>query len=191
MFGFFTDREIAELSFWWAGVAMPLVTFGVILYARAQLTVIANQAQATLLLNLVDKWNSEAMLESRKLFRMKQSETKEFIFSQHVKLNDQESKTKLNERFNVVIDDLYKNDLLGDYTVLMRMMNFIETIGLLVGKGYISVADVDGLFRGPICQCVAAFKSHITSRQKEKDVTPGLCENALSLFRKIEEICPK
>jgi hypothetical protein len=38
------NREIAEFLFWWAGVAMPIVTVGVILYARAQLVVIANQS---------------------------------------------------------------------------------------------------------------------------------------------------
>jgi hypothetical protein len=35
MLDFLTDRGIAELSFWWAGVAMPIATVVVILYARA------------------------------------------------------------------------------------------------------------------------------------------------------------
>ena len=35
MLDFLTDRGIAELSFWWARVAMPIATVVVILYARA------------------------------------------------------------------------------------------------------------------------------------------------------------
>jgi hypothetical protein len=176
MIDFLTDRNNAELLFWWAGVAMPIVTVVVILYARAQLAVIANQAQATLLLNLVDKWNSEEMLASRRLFRARHSELKQLINDQHRSLNDQECTMKVNESFNSLFENLYVNDLLGDYIILMRMMGFFETVGLLVRQKYISIGDVDGLFRGPILQSVAAFELHIKSRQNEKGAPPGLCE---------------
>jgi hypothetical protein len=73
MLDFLKDRDTAELVFFWAGVLMPITAIGAIIYANAQVRharaqveeskkytkIIANQAQATLLLNLVDKWNSE------------------------------------------------------------------------------------------------------------------------------------
>jgi hypothetical protein len=146
-----------------------------VLHAGAQLAeakryseIIANQAQATLLLNLVDKWNSEEMLASRRLFRARHSEIKQSINDQHRSLNDQQCTTKVNESFNALLGNLYDNDLVGDYLILMRMMGFFETVGLLVRKGYISIDDIDGLFRGPILQSVAAFELHIEIRQKDK-----------------------
>ena len=70
MLDFLTDRGIAELLFWWAGVVLPIVTIGAIIFAAAQVReakkytdIIAQQAQATLLLNLIDKWNNDRMHE--------------------------------------------------------------------------------------------------------------------------------
>lgn len=99
------NREIAEFLFWWAGVAMPIVTVGVILYARAQLVVIANQAQATLLLDLVEKWNSDKMYESRLAFDEEGSKAKDHIFSTHTGLADKEITKKLKEHFVVAMNE--------------------------------------------------------------------------------------
>jgi len=87
---------------------MPIVTVVVILYARAQLAVIASQAQATLLLNLVDKWNSEKMHECRIIFDGVEATAKEYILSQHTGLSDKEFAKKLKEHFSVKMPELDK-----------------------------------------------------------------------------------
>jgi hypothetical protein len=190
MLDFLTDRGIVELSFWWAGVAMPFATVLAILYARKQLTVIANQAQATLLLDLVEKWNSEKMHESKSSFTETESKVKSDIYSQHHGLSDKEVMNKLKERFRGVIDDLEKTDI-QKYFTMMRMMSFFETVGKLVRRRYVALDDVDGLFRGPILDVGVAWVLHIKDKQKEKGVPPGLYENALFLISEIEKICPQ
>jgi len=137
MLDFFTDRGIAELSFWWAGVAMPIATVVVILYARAQLAVIANQAQATLLLDLVDKWNSDKMHESIRVWVEIETLAITDIFSKHPGLSDKEVRKKLKEHFKNIMAELQKNGY-ERYRIMMRTLNFFETVGQLVKRRYIT-----------------------------------------------------
>lgn len=110
MLDFLTDRGIAELSFWWAGVVLPIITIGVIVFAAAQVLeakkhtdIIAQQAQATLLLNLIDKWNSDKMHEGRAAFDEVEATAKGTIFPQHVGLSEKECTKKLKEHLRVTM----------------------------------------------------------------------------------------
>lgn len=209
---FFQNRLTAELMFWWAGVALPIVTTGAIIfaavqvkYARDQLKteaehlaetkrysqITAQQAQATLLLNLVDKWNTEIMNESKQNFTEIELREKDLIFSKHKGLSDKEISRKLKEHFRLVMSDLERKDY-AKYVSAMRMLNYFETVGQVVRKGYVSLSDIDGLFRGPILDVGLVFVSHIKDdKQNEKGAAPGLYENALYLISEIEKICPQ
>jgi hypothetical protein len=188
---FFTNRAIAEILFFWAGVVMPIATVLVILYARAQVKTIAKQAQATLLLDLLDKWNSEEMKKAKVIYLTIVPDIKVAKFQEHANLNDQDSMNKLKDHFKTIIDKLFNEDRLGDYVTLMQMMNFFESIGMLVKNKYIPFADMDALFRGPIIDASRLFVLHVEGRQNEKGAAPGLYENALFLFSKTEKSCPK
>lgn len=176
--------------FWWAGVAMPIVTVVVILYARAQLKVIANQAQATLLLGLVGKWNSDKMYESIQAWVEIKTQAKIYVFSRNPGLADKEIMKKLKEHFKEIMDELQNNDY-KKYSTMMRMLDFFEIVGQLVKRRYILLTDIDGLFRGPILDAGIACVSHINDRQHERALVAGLYENALFLISKIEEIRPQ
>ena len=67
----------------------------------------------------------------------------------------------------------------------MRVVNFFEIVGQMVSRKYVSIDDIDGIFRGPILDIEMAFTKHIHERQNEKGVPQGLYANALSLFDRI------
>ncbi len=75
------------------------------------------------------------------------------------------------------------------YRTMMRTLNFFETLGQLVKRRYVVLADIDGLFRGPILDAGVVCVSHIKDRQNERTV--ALYENALFLISEIEKICPQ
>jgi len=190
MLDFLTSREIAELLFWWGGVAMPIVTVIVILYARAQLTVIARQAQATLLLNLVDKWNSEKMHECRIIFDEVEATAKDYILSKHSGLSDKEFAKKLKEHFSAIMPELDETES-KKYSAMLQILSFFELIGEFVKRHYVLLVDIDALFRGPILDIGAAYVLHIKDEQQKRAVPPGYYENALFLISEIEKICPQ
>ena len=190
MLDFLTNREIAELLFWWGGVAMPIFTVGVILYSRAQLVVIANQAQATLLLDLVEKWNSEKMHECRIIFDEVETTAKDYILSHHAGLSDKEFAKKLRGRFSVIMPVLDKTES-HKYSAMLQILSFFELVGALVKRHYVLLVDIDALFRGPILDIGTAYVLHINDEQQKRDVPPGYYENALFLISEIEKICPR
>ena len=76
---------------------------------------------------------------------------------------------------------------LENYSVIMRICGFFETVGVMVGQGYIPIEEIDRLFRGPILAMDTCFRDHISQRQNETGVPPGLYEHALSLADQIDQ----
>jgi hypothetical protein len=183
------NKEIAEPLFWWAGIMLPFVTFGAIVYARAQVTVIAKQARATLLLDLIDKWNNAEMQAAKKVFQEIDKHARDIVFAANSQLDGPATMEKLQTHLYGEITEL-SNKEPEKYHVLSRLMNFFETAGMLVKRGYVSIDDIDGLFRGPIIQTGLMFTVHIEEKQKEKGIPPGLYENALFLIGKLRDRCP-
>jgi hypothetical protein len=182
------NKEVAEPMFWWATILLPVVTAAAIVYARAQVAVIAKQARATLLLELVNKWNSQDMESAKLIFRGIDRASRNKVFPENSNMNDNEGLRKLEDHFSQVMKNMsYDEEKANDYHTLCRLMTFFETLGLFVNKGYVSLEDVDGLFRGPILQTGLLFTKHIHEKQQERGIYAGLYENALSLIAKIKQ----
>jgi hypothetical protein len=105
-------------------------------------------------------------------------------------LSDKEVRKKLKECFKDITTDLQKNGY-ERYRIMMRTLNFFETVGQLVKRRYVLLADIGGLFRGPILDAGVVCVLHINDRQNERTVAPGLYENALFLISEIEKIYPQ
>jgi hypothetical protein len=203
MLEFFKDRGTAELSYFWAGVVLPIITIGAIVfaalqvrYARAQLEeakrysrITSEQAQATLLLNLVEKWNSNIMHQSRVEFDKHESKAKDYVYSKYGKLSDNEQTNKLKTYFRASMRSLDKTDN-ASYGTMLQMLSFFELVGQLVKEGYVRLNDIDALFRGAILDIGCAYVDHIKDEQLKKGFPPGYYENALFLISEIEKICP-
>jgi hypothetical protein len=188
-------REDAELLFFMAQSVILIVAVVALLYARAEVkesrrnsAIIATQAQATFLLRLVDEWNSPEVREARKCFVIHSTKVKQDVFSHNNHLKDSEIMSEVKERFRVEIRKMKEEDIVGDYSTLMLMCSFFETVGLLVRKKYVDINDIDALFRGPILNISTYFAPHIKDRQREKDSAPGMYENVLYLASEIEQL---
>jgi hypothetical protein len=170
---------------------------GAIFFAAAQLLeakkytdIIAQQAQATLLLNLIDKWNSDKMHQGRATFDEVEATAKGIIFPQHVGLSEKECTKKLQEHFRVTLAGIDNTDS-KKYTSMLEVLSFFELVGELVKRRYVLLTDIDGLFRGPILDFGVAYVLHIKDEQQKRDVPPGYYENALFLISEIKKICPQ
>jgi hypothetical protein len=109
--------------FWWAGVVLPLVTIGAIFFAAVQVRETKKQAQATLLLNLIDKWNTEKMHQGRAVFDEVETIEKRTIFTQHVGLSEKECTKKLKEHFRITMAEIDRTDS-RKYTAMLDVLSF-------------------------------------------------------------------
>lgn len=188
------NREDAEFLFFLAQTLIVLIAVAALLYARAEVheskryaAIIARHAQATFLLKLVDEWNSAQMRRARRCFVAHSKKSQEEVFIAHHHLNDKATMDLVREHFRVQMRKLMEENISGDYSALMTMCAFFETVGLLVRQDYVAVEDIDALFRGPILDLGIYFLPHIEDRQKEKGVPSGLYENAVYLMTRIEK----
>jgi hypothetical protein len=147
-----------------------------------------SQAQASLLLNLIDKWNSDKMHRGIAAFDEVEAAAKGVIFKEHVGLSEKEVTKKHQEHFRMTMADIDKSDS-QKYTSMLEIMSFFELVGMLVKRRYVLLKDIDGLFRGPILDFGVAYVLHIKEEHHKRGVPPGYYENALFLISEIEKIC--
>jgi len=205
IFDFFQNRHIAEMAYFWAGTALPIITIGAIIfaafqvrYAKQQLEqsknyskITAQQAQATLLLKLIEIWDTDELINSKLATNAFESRERDIVYSRHKELSDNQIKIKLKEHYRATIGELRLSDN-ERYIAMMRLLSFFETVGLFVEKEYVLLSDIDGLFRGPILDVGLIWERHIKEDKRlEKGVPDGLYENALALVSRIEKSCPQ
>ena len=102
------DRTTAELLYFWAGVAVPIITAVIVGLTKRQVRLIADQAQATLLMSLVDKWNSEEMVAARRLLLNNLDAARKGCFTENPMKSDAENMQLLKEHFNSTVKEMSK-----------------------------------------------------------------------------------
>lgn len=201
-------RDLLEILFFLSGIAMPIIAVWALLYAKAQVNIAktqadglkeqifearryseisAQQAQETLLLNLVDKWNTAHMHESKIVTLELEAQAQDRIYTEYKGYPDKQVLEKLREHYKELMGKLEIEDN-KKYITMMRMLSFFETVGELVKKRYVLLEDIDGLFRGPILDVGAAWVLHLNDKQNRKGVPAGLYENAIFLIAEIEKL---
>jgi hypothetical protein len=187
------SREDAEFIFFVAQSSILAIALWALMYTRGQLReaeknsqIIAHQALANSLLNLEQRWNSEQIRETRICINEFSRQLKAEVFQEHAQLRDEAALEKVQEKFTAELLRLQKEDS-QKYIVLMRILGFFETVGLLVKRKYIELEDVDLLLRGPIVEFGLFYTPHIKVRAQEKGVPPGLGVNALFLVDEINK----
>ncbi len=77
------------------------------------------------------------------------------------------------------------------YVCFSRTWGFLETLGLLVKKKYLTVAEIDDLFGYSIIECDDMSRLHIERRDKQESENSGIKADlyieAKELARKIRE----
>jgi hypothetical protein len=135
---------------------------------------------ATLLMELDHRWDAEEMREGRKLIYKTMENIKRQIIKNNQNISHQDQKIMEKEYWIAKLQS-FRNRNIDDYTKIMRICGFFETVGVMVQQKYISPNDVISLFKGPILLLDHCFRGHIEARTKEQGVPAGLYEYALKL----------
>lgn len=140
-------------------------------------------ANAQLLMELDKRWDSREMHESRLIFKRTFDAISKKVATDHGTVKDGEREKLMQGEW---VNELHKKrkENPEEYTKLMDMCGFFETVGLMVDKDYIKFDDVKELLEGPIVNIGKCFRGHIESLEKETGVLAGLYKHALALSRR-------
>lgn len=145
-----------------------------------------NIGWATLLLELDGRWEGHELRTARVEIQKMVEKLTDIVGLNNPRLGDDHKKQMLGEEFTKLLNDLQETDI-SNYSTIMRVCGFFETVGVMVEKNYIPLNEIDRLFRGPILTIDTCFRPHIEERQKETGVPSGMYEHALSLADKIKQ----
>jgi hypothetical protein len=139
-------------------------------------------ANAQLLMDLDNRWDSKDMHESRMLFNKVRDDINETVGAANPKAKDNERERKIEDAWVEKLAAMRVNDA-ANYGKLMAICSFFETVGLMVKREYIQADDVLELLLGPIMNIEKCFGGHIKALEKEMGVLAGLYEHALNLSK--------
>jgi hypothetical protein len=138
-------------------------------------------ANATLLLELDHRFDSLDLKDARATFVKMRDEISKLVSDNNSLSNEVDKKNKMIDEWTRKLSDMRKNNIY-EYTNLIRLGGFFETVGMMVKRQYISGDDARGLFIGPVMIFGRNFSRHIEERQNETGVAAGLFEHALFLY---------
>ena len=139
-----------------------------------------NQARASFMLQLDDHW--EEIRESRTLLDTELNKVKKSLPKD---VNDLEDKFRILEIKKRCLKHIKKlrKDRYDDFRVMLQYLDFFESMGLMVRRGYIPISDMISLLRGSLDQVDLMFGGFIPEWQKEMGLKDGLYEHAWFLIR--------
>ncbi len=188
-------RDALEIIFFIAQTLIVVIAIVALAYARDQVeearemrAATLRQARATFLLELDRKWDSPEITGASRTFARQRRDCLNDARIQYPTLNDEARRLKAGELFSAKLTYFRtseKEEEVAIYRSLYAFAGFLETIGVMVRRQYVSLQDVDDLFRGPILDFGIYFTGHILERQNEEGVVEGLFENALSLVESV------
>lgn len=176
-----------EISYWISQIVLTLIALGAacVAWTQVKATHEARAAQmrvmnATLLMELDKRWDSSDLRKSRRLYTAAAAK----IDAHLAAIGQPRDKANIRAGWTRFLKDCRANNK-EDYSQLLMMLSFFETVGLMVKKDYISEDYVIDLLEGPIVNIGLRFGDHIAERSKEAGVPHGLYENALRLYEKV------
>jgi len=184
-----TEHGWIETASWIAQIAVAIVALAGAVVACYQLREMADYrrqrlriANATLLMELDQRFDSKEMTEARNLFiEMRESDERGYLWTPSL-LNEEEKMAKMADEWTKQLSELREKQK-DKYSLLLSLGGFFETVGMMVKRKYISKDDALGLFSGPVIAFGRNFSEHIAARQNEAGVPPGLFEHALYLYQ--------
>ena len=171
---------------WASQIIIVIVAVVTAIYAGKQLSVMRRVSQATFLLELDARFDSEALRDSRKLFSKLCEDITTIVSNDYPLVAEATRLVHCAEKWKGVLNQMRTEDEEG-YLKLIGYLGFFETVGMMVSKGYVSREDVFELFRGPLVDAYQCFHLHIDDRQNEMGVPEGLFEHALKLGKEATE----
>ncbi|MER9047678.1 hypothetical protein NKH89_10425 [Mesorhizobium sp. M0923] len=177
-----------EIAYWISQIILTVIAFVAAIAAWNQLTQAENARlaqlramNATLLMELDNRWDSAEMREARRICFEWTQKINETISGKQF-ADQQQRSVAISDEWTKLLRDCRIRDM-KEYGKLMGMCGFFETVGLMVKKDYIAASDVIDLLKGPMLAVEMWFGGHIAEREKEMGVANGLYENALNLVK--------
>lgn len=178
-----------EVLSWLAQLIIVIAVIATALVARSQLkemSVFRKQRlrilNATLLMELDNRWDSTEMQASRKIFREMKDHLEETVGAANPVAGDHKRIELAKQAWSNALKEKRKNSI-DEYSQLMAICGFFETVGLMVKRQYIMTEDVVDLFKGPMVNIETCFGGHIEDLGNETGMPHGLYEHARSLSR--------
>ena len=191
-------RHAFEVIFFAAQTAILGVAVAALIYARGQVeearelrSAQLQQARATFLLELDSRWESDRIRQAASLFARMRREEIQKAGKNDPHLNDEQKRhyaaITFNDQLNIIRSSTELQDL-EKYRSLIGLAGFVETMGVMVKRGYVPAEDINELLGGPVLDFGTFFARHINERQNETGVLKGLFENALDLVERIKQL---
>jgi hypothetical protein len=131
--------------------------------SQQQMKTIIERGYATLLPSIDDRYECREMQESRNIEQKLLDRAK----GECASLTGKTFEQKLCSCFLNYVIDLRDKDH-AQYLILMRKINFFETVGYLCKKSYLSYDDVIELYSMPITRAYLLLLPHIQDRQSKE-----------------------
>lgn len=131
----------------------------------------ARQARAANILNFDRLWESSEFSDSRTAFQELLKEVEAFVNDEYKHLDESRKSDTRRKKFSRRLDEMRDADE-ARYFKIMRLPGFFETVGLLVERNLIQLADVLDLYGGPLILLHDATEIHISSLS-ENGVMPS------------------
>lgn len=187
-----TDHPWQEYLFWWAQSLLLIAVVAGAWIAFVQLRVVANQARATLLLELDRRFESDEMAEARSKLRQIRDEAMACARAANRRVNDGALLELMKPECARIVGQLRNGNKANKatYAKLLSFLGFFETVGSMVARQYVTADEINRLLRASILDLDLYFGVHITERRQEPGAAADLFEETLELIKTIRALPP-
>lgn len=174
-----------EYLYWSAGIIVAGLAAFALYYANEQICAARDNTKAIFLVELDGRWEGREMREGRTKWRELRTRIYEEVENNHGHLNTDQKQAKCAEVCSI---ELYKmlKDNPKDYTDILSILGFFETIGYVVDRGFISGEEIAELYGDSIQEFDRLCSNHIEKRREERRNETGkptdLYEHARNLI---------
>lgn len=134
-----------EIWYWRFQIVLVLIIATTTVFGGCQLFMLQKQSRAQFLLELDRRFEDQEMRECRAEIEKLNREMSDEINGEHGHLTDTVKLERIRTLSAQKIHGFRKSDR-DQFTKLMRLANFFETVGLTVKQKYVSLNDIDRLF---------------------------------------------
>ncbi len=160
-----TDTHLTDLY----AASIIILTCVVAIIAWVQSAGLRKTAQADLLIRIDDRYGSEPILKARHIIQRLYRESNNL----HPGSPESVHRSHIAIRINEISEDINSSE---EYTYLLNLLDFLETISYFANEGYISELDIKNLMGPSMGFFFTIFTPRIEHRRKKYGNQGYYCE---------------
>lgn len=189
-------RNALEVTYFIAQTVIAVLAFVTLLFVRKQVEeakdariATLRQSRATFLLELDRRWDTPEVNKSLRSFRAICDEELKRAASSSPQGDESTRVSMAVAAFTIRLREMRNDDSQRErYNDLLTLPNLLETIGVMVKKGYVGIEDIADLFERSILDFGMFFKDHICERREEPGVPKRFLQNAVLLADRVAQL---